>query len=67
MDVVETKVAIAVDIPASTRTGRGSDEPEPDPSSGCVSAANIRAFMRYVSMMRDGRDSVINLSSYTDI
>lgn len=34
MDVAETNVAIAVEIPATISTGNGRDEPEPRPNEG---------------------------------
>ena len=41
MDVADTRVAAAVEQPASTRTADGSEEPEPDPRSG------VKLFMLY--------------------
>ena len=34
MDIADTTVAIAVQVPATSRTGSGRDEPEPWPSFG---------------------------------
>ncbi|EKM48045.1 uncharacterized protein PHACADRAFT_266570, partial [Phanerochaete carnosa HHB-10118-sp] len=34
MEVAETNVATAVEIPATMRTGKGREEPEPRPNEG---------------------------------
>ncbi len=46
MEVVDTTVAIAVDTPAKTSTGNGSDDPDPELQSGRTSAMVSGTLMR---------------------
>ena len=63
MDVVETTVATAVDMPARTSTGNGNDEPDPELQSGGTSAMLSGG----AHMLRTRGVNGRFVSSYTDI